>query len=252
MRFWGRWGFWIIPFGINRKGCFDKHEFLGDIRVLNINQWQCGMADNNNKDEPSIEEILSSIRDIISEDDEAEAAPPPKKEQGEEPEPVAETEPSADQDDDVLDLTEMADDEDPLAGIDLKHPEDDLDVDDIMNADLDDDSDGLSDILGGDDDVAMDEDDDFMAVHDQDDDGDADQDEGLVDKVAETATVGAMMKLAENIALSKRAEGVTLEDIVANMLKPMLKDWLDDNLPALIERLVEKELQRLAEKAARK
>ena len=30
----------------------------------------------------------------------------------------------------------------------------------------------------------------------------------------------------------------TLEDLVREMLQPMLRSWLDDNLPTLVERLV--------------
>ena len=30
----------------------------------------------------------------------------------------------------------------------------------------------------------------------------------------------------------------TLEDLVKDMMRPMLKAWLDDNLPAMVERLV--------------
>jgi uncharacterized protein len=32
--------------------------------------------------------------------------------------------------------------------------------------------------------------------------------------------------------------GRTLQDLVREMLRPMLKAWLDDNLPTLVERLV--------------
>jgi Uncharacterized protein conserved in bacteria len=38
----------------------------------------------------------------------------------------------------------------------------------------------------------------------------------------------------------------TLEDLVREMLRPMLKAWLDDNLPALVERLVRQEIERVA------
>lgn len=38
----------------------------------------------------------------------------------------------------------------------------------------------------------------------------------------------------------------TLEDIVGDMLRPMLKSWLDDNLPVLVERLVRAEIERVA------
>ena len=38
----------------------------------------------------------------------------------------------------------------------------------------------------------------------------------------------------------------TLEDIVREMLRPMLKTWLDDNLPVLVERLVRAEIERVS------
>lgn len=38
----------------------------------------------------------------------------------------------------------------------------------------------------------------------------------------------------------------TLEDLVRDMLKPMLKAWLDDNLPDLVERLVRAEIERVS------
>lgn len=41
------------------------------------------------------------------------------------------------------------------------------------------------------------------------------------------------------------AGGRTLEDIVKEMLRPMLQEWIDKNLPQLVERMVEREVQRL-------
>ena len=38
----------------------------------------------------------------------------------------------------------------------------------------------------------------------------------------------------------------TLEDLVREMLRPMLKTWLDDNLPGMVERLVRAEIERVA------
>jgi len=38
----------------------------------------------------------------------------------------------------------------------------------------------------------------------------------------------------------------TLEDLVREMLKPMLKSWLDDNLPSMVERLVRAEIERVS------
>ena len=38
----------------------------------------------------------------------------------------------------------------------------------------------------------------------------------------------------------------TLEEVVAEMLQPMLKSWLDDNLPSLVERMVKEEIERVS------
>jgi uncharacterized protein len=38
----------------------------------------------------------------------------------------------------------------------------------------------------------------------------------------------------------------TLEDLVREMLRPLLKAWLDDNLPQIVERLVRTEIERVA------
>ncbi len=38
----------------------------------------------------------------------------------------------------------------------------------------------------------------------------------------------------------------TLEDLVREMLRPLLKTWLDDNLPGLVERLVRAEIERVS------
>jgi cell pole-organizing protein PopZ len=41
-------------------------------------------------------------------------------------------------------------------------------------------------------------------------------------------------------------EARTLEDIVAAMLRPMLKDWLEEHLPETVERIVREEVERAA------
>jgi cell pole-organizing protein PopZ len=38
----------------------------------------------------------------------------------------------------------------------------------------------------------------------------------------------------------------TLEDLVREMLRPMLKSWLDDNLPGMVERIVKAEIERVS------
>ena len=38
----------------------------------------------------------------------------------------------------------------------------------------------------------------------------------------------------------------TVEDLVKEILRPMLKDWLDANLPTIVEDLVRAEIERVA------
>jgi cell pole-organizing protein PopZ len=38
----------------------------------------------------------------------------------------------------------------------------------------------------------------------------------------------------------------TIEELVREMLRPMLKSWLDDNLPSLVEKLVRAEIERVS------
>lgn len=58
-----------------------------------------------------------------------------------------------------------------------------------------------------------------------------------------SAVESAFHSLA-NTVLSNNAR--TLEDLVKEMLRPMLKSWLDDNLPGLVERVVKAEIERVS------
>jgi cell pole-organizing protein PopZ len=58
-----------------------------------------------------------------------------------------------------------------------------------------------------------------------------------------SAVESAFNSLA-NTVLSNNAR--TLEDLVKEMLRPMLKSWLDDNLPGLVERIVKVEIERVS------
>lgn len=50
----------------------------------------------------------------------------------------------------------------------------------------------------------------------------------------------------QNLASSLAGGNAVLERSVTEALKPMLKQWLDDNLPILVERLVRAEIERVA------
>ena len=43
--------------------------------------------------------------------------------------------------------------------------------------------------------------------------------------------------------------GITVEQLVVDLLTPMLRDWLDQNLPGIVERVVEQEVKKLARRA---
>lgn len=61
--------------------------------------------------------------------------------------------------------------------------------------------------------------------------------------VSESTAAASAQALASLNRIS--AGGRTLEDVVRDCLRPLLKDWLDRNLTALTERLVQKEIRRI-------
>jgi cell pole-organizing protein PopZ len=67
--------------------------------------------------------------------------------------------------------------------------------------------------------------------------------EPLVSPSTDASVSGAFNLLAHTV-LTQNAR--TLEDLVKEMLRPMLKSWLDDNLPAVVERLVRAEIERVS------
>lgn len=81
--------------------------------------------------------------------------------------------------------------------------------------------------------------------------------EGLVSAAAAAAATSTFAQLARSMAQEPSAAGNmplgasnrTLEDLVKEMLRPMLKDWLDRNLPQMVEHMVRRELDRMTRKA---
>jgi cell pole-organizing protein PopZ len=59
-----------------------------------------------------------------------------------------------------------------------------------------------------------------------------------------TAAVDTAFNTLAQTVLVKNAR--TLEEMVAEMLRPMLKTWLDDNLPGMVERIVRDEIERVS------
>ena len=72
----------------------------------------------------------------------------------------------------------------------------------------------------------------------------------LTDTATVTAAAGALGKLLSNVEFGEEAGGTTtIEGLVREMMRPMLKEWLDENLPAIVEKHVEAEVQRIARMA---
>jgi hypothetical protein len=68
-------------------------------------------------------------------------------------------------------------------------------------------------------------------------------DSSLISNTTKAAVDNAFNSLA-NTVLGNNAR--TLEDLVKEMLRPMLKSWLDDNLPSVVDRIVRAEIERVS------
>lgn len=64
---------------------------------------------------------------------------------------------------------------------------------------------------------------------------------------ARTAEVsrGSLDALSRMVVKPEVAGSDTLESLVREMLRPMLRDWLDTNLPAMVETMVAREISRI-------
>ena len=72
----------------------------------------------------------------------------------------------------------------------------------------------------------------------------------ITDTATVTAAAGALSKLLSNVEFGEEAGGATtIEGLVREMMRPMLKEWLDENLPGIVEKQVEAEVQRIARMA---
>jgi cell pole-organizing protein PopZ len=169
------------------------------------------MADSKAAPEPSMEEILSSIRRIIAEDETSGQSATPDR-------------PTDDEEEDVLELTEMVSDseppeplsaaakgEPPMAPVSPSPPTQEKPA---------------------------------MPVEIS---------EPLVSSSAAAASTNAFARLAKAAAPDERratpVAEITVEQLIVDLLTPMLRDWLDQNLPAIVERVVEQEVKKLARRA---
>ena len=64
----------------------------------------------------------------------------------------------------------------------------------------------------------------------------------LISREANNAVQAALNALQRTIVHNS----LTLDDLVHEMLRPLLKVWLDDNLPGMVERLVRVEIEQIS------
>ncbi len=158
---------------------------------------------SNTQPEPSMEEILASIRRIISEDEEEPAAKPAPRV---EPQRVAAQEPPRQE--------PLRPPPRPAAFQPAPQPEPTFATEDV-------------EMIRKNVAEAM-----------------ADDDAIIAEQTAAAASK-AFLNLSQSVQVSD-GRGRTLEDLVVEMLRPMIKDWLDANLPQIVEEKVEEEVQRVA------
>ena len=168
--------------------------------------------------EPSMEEILSSIRKIIAEEDDV---PRPLAEQAGRPEPVGE---------DVLELTERIDEPRPLP--EYRSPPRPADAPPPAPAQRP----QPDPVVAASQELPLAE------------------PSPLVSSTAAASSAAALSKLARAATppppeTPRPIAGLTVEQLLVSMLEPMLKEWFDKNLPALVERIVEDEVKKLVRRA---
>ncbi len=70
----------------------------------------------------------------------------------------------------------------------------------------------------------------------------------LLSPAVDAAVMAAFESLGD-VSLGQASlpqQGRTVEDLIKEILRPMLKTWLDDHLPDIVERLVRAEIERVA------
>lgn len=220
------------------------------------------MTDSADK-EPTMEEILSSIRRIISEEDEETSA-----------RPDASSHYGDEDDGDVLELTDAPASHAPAPSSGMVHAVEE-EEDDILVLDRDDEVEFSPERAAA---SAAPEPDlelagvaaepapepavEMAQIGQSEDESrapgagamDWGQQEGamtdrLVGDSAAGAAAGAFARLQRATRVPESSDDKSLETIVRELLRPMLKDWLDANLPSIVEKKVREEVERIARQA---
>ena len=179
------------------------------------------MSEPSNQTEPTMEEILASIRKIISEDETEAQAPAESEQTAAEPDQASK---------DVLELTERVEEEfaapaDPPAG-------EEAEIDAILAGVTGQEDKGRTDINTA-----------------------GDKPGGIASSETEGAVTSALSEFAGALMEQNKDQqgpvggNQTLDSLVRAALEPYLKSWLDEHLETLVERVVKEEIKRMARRA---
>jgi cell pole-organizing protein PopZ len=205
------------------------------------------MAEENEEAEPSMDNILSSIRKILSEDEQSvEVAGDP---------PSAATQNKANQKMDVVPAVEVSE---PVSSNEVFDAQreitespltDPKDYDDNLNS-----SEAVAEEVSN----AFSTESNILELTQQmiaQPPSAIGAGDSILSNGPSANSTDALQELAKAL-LSKRDiaignKDMTLEGLVREILRPLLREWLDQNLPYLIERLVKKEIDHMVNRAER-
>lgn len=227
------------------------------------------MTDTKAQAEPTMEEILASIRRIISENDEEQEAKKRIEATPASPAPVVAA--AA-----VLELTDMVTENGTVVSLADGQQRDGVieaeAKDEIVEAEVETeiaaeapDSNSMDEAVASVEQVdsmevtmenPKDDSVEFAPSNEPTKNTGASMDDGLVSAATAAAATATFAQLARTLSQEPATagnmalgSGRTLEDLVKEMLRPMLKEWLDNNLPTMVEHMVRRELDRMTRRA---
>jgi len=204
------------------------------------------VQDSTDGSEPSMEEILASIRRIIADEKEEpeETAKADASAEEEVMEPVAVA-----QEEEALELTQAIKDDGSIEDVKQeepeKEPEPEIEMSEVEKpAEAEVEAEKAPEEVKEEPEPPKTE-----AVETED--------EALVSDDAASSASASLANLASKVENERQASmstsflgngNRTLEDMVMELMKPMLKTWLDENLPNIVDHIVQKEVERIAGK----
>jgi cell pole-organizing protein PopZ len=216
------------------------------------------MAEENEDAEPSMDNILSSIRKILSEDEQSAEGvgdPPSAAAQA----LTTQTEPKQDMD---MDMASEVEAPEPMSNNEGSDPQRKI-VDSPLTvleevSDSPDASEAVAEDYGEQSSNGFSTESNILELTQQmiaQPPSNIGAGDAILSNGPSANSTDALQELAKAL-LSKRDiaignKDMTLEGLVREILRPLLKEWLDQNLPYLIERLVKKEIDHMVNRAER-